>query len=61
MGIFDNRKLGLCYQMPKELLNSTREVAYEARMRQLTNEITEIERRTEELLASMAPRPIGRE
>ena len=58
--IFEKRKLGLCYKMPTELLNTTREAEYEAYMQQLTSEITRIERHTEQIMESISQRPIGR-
>jgi|GEM_PF-4714460 len=52
-------KLGLCFKMPKELLNSVRQEKYEAYMKRLDDEIRSLEQNTEKLL-SYLNRPIGR-
>ncbi len=56
-------KLGLCYKMPKEFLNSTRQAEFKAEMKQLNDKINQPEQETQRLteaIKSLPPRTIGR-
>ncbi|MBI5421436.1 MAG: hypothetical protein HZA35_03980 [Parcubacteria group bacterium] len=58
-------KPGLCYKMPKELLNSTRKTVPEEKWKQLEDKITELEQEVQKEIQRLkefppSQRPIGR-